>query len=57
MTATAAREDLRSGLLAPGKSPADLAWAHLLDEAARNVRRTGDRELHAAVAEVRRATR
>lgn len=56
MSAQTAREDAQSGLLDPG-TPLDQAWAHLLDEAERNVRRTGDAVLHGAVVEVREALR
>jgi len=54
----AQREDAQSRLLDPGTpTPAESAWAHLLDEAERNVRRTGDAELHAAVVGVREVRR
>lgn len=56
MTALSAREDVQSGLLAPG-TPLDQAWAHLLDEAERNVRRTGDAVLHGAVVGVKEMQR
>lgn len=57
MTALSAREDVQTGLLAPGASPLDQAWAHLLREAELSVRRTGDAVLHGAVVEVREAQR
>lgn len=38
-------------------SPLDQAWAHLLDEAERNVRRTGDAVLHGAVVAVKEMKR
>lgn len=56
MTAQTAREDAQSGLLDPG-TPLDQAWAHLLDEAERNVRRTGDAVLHGAVVAVKEMKR
>lgn len=57
MTALSAREDVQSGLLAPGTSPLDQAWAHLLREAELSVRRTGDAVLHGAVVGVKEARR
>jgi len=54
VTALTERHDAQTGLLAPGTpSPAEYtALLHLLDEAARNVRRTGDPLLHGAVADL-----
>jgi hypothetical protein len=58
MTA-AARHDMQSGLLAPGRpTQAEYdALLHLAHEAELNVRRTGDPVLHGAVIEVRESQR
>jgi len=56
----AARYDVQTGLLAPGALPTHDEYAallHMQAEVERNVARTGDRELHGAVVEVREAQR